>query len=346
MSKRTDLLASIAKTIKDYRKGQIPEPTPDHVERWISQFPQNVQLPVLSEINHVLKKTYLSREKVVGFLQGLVCEEKLVGDDPCAFWRSVNFLDIQGGGNSQTEMLELFNEILKDKCGFDTTQCRGGSVYIYLDDGIFTGNRVRHDLEEWIRDQAPEKAKLHIVTIALHSNGYYYAEEKIKETIDTAGKNICMMWWQAIELENRRDWREKADVLWPTVIPNNTPVRNYVAKMKYKPVLRDPGNIGTKSLFSTDEEKILLEQELLVAGMEIRQMCPNLGDTQRPLGHMTMEALGFGSLIVTFRNCPNNSPLALWVDDPWYPLFPRVTNSQTKHMRIFKNLMNKIKNKI
>jgi hypothetical protein len=42
---------------------------------------------------------------------------------------------------------------------------------------------------------------------------------------------------------------------------------------------------------------------------------------------MKLETLGFGSLIVTFRNCPNNAPLAFWVDSPWYPLFPRTTNS-------------------
>ena len=343
MSKRTDLLASIAKTIKDYRKGEIPEPTPDHVERWVKQFPKNVQLPVLSEIDHVLKKTYLSREKVVSFLQKLIHAEKLVGDDACSFWRSVNFLNIQGGGNSQTDMLKLFNEILKDRCDFDIAQCGDGdSVYIYLDDGIFTGNRVRRDLEKWIKSQAPDRANLHIVTIALHSNGQHYAEEHINETIGTAGKNIGMMWWREIELENRKAYKDETDVLWPTLIPNNTTVQEYVEKMKYKPALRRPGNVGTNSLFSSDKKKILLEQEFLVAGVEIRQMCPNLGDTQRPLGHMTLDTLGFGSPIVTFRNCPNNSPLALWVSEPWCPLFPRVTNSQTENKRLLKNLKIKI----
>ena len=44
---------------------------------------------------------------------------------------------------------------------------------------------------------------------------------------------------------------------------------------------------------------------------------------------MILESLGFGSLVVTFRNCPNNAPLALWAGDPWYPLFPRRTNTDT-----------------
>jgi hypothetical protein len=108
--------------------------------------------------------------------------------------------------------------------------------------------------------------------------------------------------------------------------------------MKYPPTLRQPGSLGTNALFATDAGRVLLEQEFLKAGARIRQLCPNLGATQRPLGHITLDTLGFGSLIVTFRNCPNNAPLALWVGEPWYPLFPRTTNSQTAIKRLFEDL--------
>ena len=33
---------------------------------------------------------------------------------------------------------------------------------------------------------------------------------------------------------------------------------------------------------------------------------------------------GFGSPIVTYRNCPNGSPVGLWKSPGWNPLFPRV----------------------
>lgn len=336
MSKRDDLLASIADTIKDYRKDEIPARTPERVERWIEQFPKEVQLPILSEMNHVLKHSYFSLERVKVFLQDLVEGPKLVGDEPCAFWRGVNFLDIQQGGNSQTEMLKLFDNLLKDKCGFGIAQCNSSSsVYIYLDDGIFTGNRVRRDIEMWISSQAPAKATLHIVTIAIHLGGKWYACGKIRETAANAGKEINIKWWRAIQLEDRKSYSHRADVLRPTSIPDDVAVRDYIAGMEYEPLLRRPGNIGTQSLFSSDEKKILLEREFLIAGARIRQLCPNLGDTQRPLGHMTLDTLGFGSLIVTFRNCPNNAPLALWAGDPWYPLFPRTTNTQTELNRFF-----------
>lgn len=339
MTERTDLLASIAETIEDYRAGELPKPSPDHVDKWVSQFEGDFQLPILREIDHVLKQTYFSLPHVTTFLRGLIGTKKLIGDDQCGFWRNTNFMDIQQGGNSQREMLALFSEIIREVCAFGTEECgKGSTVFVYLDDGIFTGNRVRRDLEAWVRDVAPARATVHVVCIARHSGGQYYANRQIQEVIQASGKQIDITWWHAIELEDRKAYVNSSDVLRPTAIPDDQAVKAYVAGMRYQPTLRTPGNAGSRNLFSSDSAKMLLEQELLKAGVRIRQMCPNLGDTQRPLGHMTLDTLGFGSLIVTFRNCPNNAPLAFWVGDPWYPLFPRTTNSQTAIKRLFEDL--------
>ena len=340
MSAREDLLVSISSTTQDYRDGDIPAPTPEHVDRWIRQFKESVQLPILREMDHVLQRTYFSLKKVTVFLEGLIQTERLVGKDPCVFWRRVHFLDIQDGGNSQTEMLSLFDGILQERCGFGIEHCGGDDpVYLYLDDGIFTGNRVRRDLETWVRNHAPVKATLHVVSIALHKGGQHYARGHITDVATVTGKSLNVTWWRAIILEDRKKFSDTADVLRPTSIPNDTAVQAYVAKMQYEPTLRSPGNVGENNLFTSDQGKGLLEQEFLKAGTKIRQMCPNLGATQRPLGHMTLNTLGFGSLIVTFRNCPNNAPLVLWVGDPWYALFPRTTNSQTAIKRLLADMM-------
>ena len=78
----------------------------------------------------------------------------------------------------------------------------------------------------------------------------------------------------------------------------------------------------------------MLERELLLAGMHIRSLSQNPSPALRPLGFGPF-GLGFGSTIVTYRNCPNNTPLALWWGDPqaepahpfarWYPLVQRRT---------------------
>src|SRR2546425_360720 len=98
MSERQTLLKSIAGTTSDYRADEGETPTPEHVERWINQFDAGAQLPILREMDHVLKKTYFPRKTVSAFLNGVLTAKGLVGDDPCAFWKNVKFLNIQGGG--------------------------------------------------------------------------------------------------------------------------------------------------------------------------------------------------------------------------------------------------------
>ncbi len=288
-----------------------------------------MQLPILREMDHVLKKTYFSRSRTIVFLSGLFQTQKLVGDDPCAFWRGVEFLDIQGGGASQKEMLALFSKVLRTKCEIETSDCfTQNATYIYLDDATFTGNRVKNDLEGWIVNTAPTHATVHVITMALHE-GYYYAKNKIQEAATRAGKNIKVEWWSEIILEDRKVNTANSDVLRSVSIPEIDEVQAYVGRMRYPPTLRTPGQVGKNEIFSSDAGRQVLEIELLKAGVRIRNICPHLHHYQRPLGNMVLDTLGFGSMIVTFRNCPNNAPLALWAGDPWTPLFPRSTNSDT-----------------
>lgn len=327
MSKRDDLLESVANTIADYRVGEIPKRTPKLIDRWIKQFPDDVQLPMLAELDHVLKRTYLPLQRKKIFLLELVKNKELVGEDPCVFWRSVKFLNIQGGGNSQREILSIFGTLLEKECGVNLRDCgRDPKAYVYLDDALFTGNRIKIDFDKWIQTKAPDKAKVHVILFALHRSGFYYASREIQNSARAAEKKIEISWWREIEVEDRKAYIDSSDVLRPTKLPDDKPTLDYVASLKYKPDFRKPGNLGESKFFSSEEGRHLLEQEFLKAGVRIRTMSPLLNIYQRPLGNMVLETLGFGSMLVTFRNCPNNAPLALWAGNPWYPLFPRKTN--------------------
>lgn len=327
MSQRSGLLKSIASTIADYRAGEIDLETPEHVEAWIKQFDREVQEPMLEELDHVLKRTYIQKATVQKFLLSLVKSKALAGSDPCSFWENVEFLDIQGGGNSQREMLRMFNEVLRKECGLDFNDC--GVIpraYMYLDDAIFTGNRIRSDLTSWIKSLGPKKVKMHVVTMAFHRGGRWYAMNKIQEAANAASLELDISWWRCIEIEDRKTYLDSSDLLRPTSLPPDRLTQEYVENMKHPPTLRKSGSVGANGFFSSEKGRHLLEQELLKAGARIRSMCPYLNVYQRPLGNMVLETLGFGSLLVTFRNCPNNTPLAFWAGDPWYPLFPRKTN--------------------
>lgn len=321
--------------VADYR---VP-PTPAHVIKWVEQFDAAVRLPLLKELTHVLGSTYFTLENVRSFFASLSTNKKISGDNPLDFWSSVNFLNIQGGGGSQREMLGLFSAILKSEFGLNTSETgQGSSTYAYIDDAMFTGGRIRSDLIKWVENDAPDSANLHVIVIAMHEGGHYFANSKINAAIRASGKKIKITWWRAVMLEDRKSYTNGSDVLRPIECPDDDLVKNYVNSLRFPVKWRTPGNVGAMKLFSSDEGRQLLEFEFLKAGAKIRYMCPHLNQYQRPLGNMVLEALGFGSLIVTFRNCPNNAPLALWAGDPWIPLFPRTTNSDNAVREFMKNL--------
>jgi hypothetical protein len=324
---RKELLESIAGTISDYRAGQIPPIDAAHVERWIKQFDKAVRDPLLTEMDHVLKETYLPKPAVKKFLAGLVKNDDLATADPCAFWRDVAFLDIQQGGNSQHVMLAMFDEVLHKRCGFHVKDCgTKRAAFVYLDDAIFTGNRVLNDIRAWLQTNAPKKSRLHVITVAFHRGGQWYASQKLQEAAKAAGKTVDISWWRCLEIEDRKSSINVSDVLRPATLPTDKLTTDYVQGLRYPPTLRIAGNVGENKFFSSEAGRHLLEQEFLKAGLYIRSVCPHLNKYQRPLGNMVLDTLGFGSLFVTFRNCPNNCPLAMWAGDPWYPLFPRKVN--------------------
>ncbi len=322
-----ETLQATAAIFIDYREGDIPRPDAAHVQRWLNQFDEGVREQLLSEITHVLQRTYVSQVRVENFLANLVTNKDLAGETPAAFWRGVKFLDIQERGRSQKEFLRLFAIPLKQHAGLELASCgQQPACFVYLDDGIFTGMTLIQSIGDWLKKDAPEKPILHVIVIAGHVGGKHYAETQLKKVAASVGKSVEFHWWALLGLEDRKININKSDVLRPTKIPEDDLVKAYVNNMRFKSILRAPGSVGEKKFFSSEASRDLLEQQFLIKGAYIRKIAPNLPKYARPLGDMVLETLGFGSTFVTFRNCPNNTPLAFWAGDPWYPLFPRKTN--------------------
>ena len=319
MTERRNLLTSITNTIKDYRAGEIAEPTPDHVERWISQFDEDVQIPMLRELDHTFKVTYVSKGKVLQLLR------QIAGNFSCDFWRKAHILNIQRNGRSQFEIRELLRPILKEQCGYDIDY-RGatGGDFVYLDDAIFSGERVREDLSYWIQDQAIENTTLHVMVIAIHELGKYWIESEQNLERLTTEHQISIsfrIFFDEFVFENRLSYRNQSDVLWP--------VAEIYSDESFQP--RERG-YRVSRLFTSGEGRQLLERVFLDAGRKIHNFANEPNPMLKPLGFYRFSP-GFGSLFVTYRNCPNNCPLALWYGNPeyppnhplgrWYPLFPR-----------------------
>lgn len=338
MSERGGLLVSVANTIEDYRVGDLAPRTPDDVERWIRQFPTTSQVPLLREVDHVLKQTYFTKANVSEFFSMLIGEKNLSGDRPCEYWREAHILDIQQG-HSQREIRQVFAKALMDQCSLEIANCgSGGGDYLYLDDVLFTGGRVGNDLSIWLERDAPNKATVHVVVMAAHRFGEWKCSERLKKEAKASGKELVFRFWSAMRIENRQRYSASSEVLWPAVIPQDEALAEYIAaEEKFPFKLRPLGGKLEHQIFSSEQGRQMLEQELLLAGMRIRSFSQNPSKALRPLGFSPF-GLGFGSMIATYRNCPNNAPLALWWGDPtaapehpfskWCPLLPRRTYAQ------------------
>jgi hypothetical protein len=330
-----ELCHSILSKIYDYRAGEIPEPDISHIKKWVRQFPEYQRVNILQALDYVFDESYFSKQKVTDFMKNCVSNKVLskdmMGGDPLSFWKKVNFLNIQMGGNSQQDLLDLFNTSLEKVLGISIKECGSTECeFIYFDDVSFSGNRIRSDLEHWIENSSPSRCKVNIIVMATHSGGRYYASTKLKEKSIECGKDVNISWWNLFEIEDRKRYMDSSEVLCPTRLPADNAVQEYIKILTnagYPPQLRKVTNPPYKSVFfKSERDRQLLEEIFLIQGAKILQMCPNLSGRIRPLGFQALKTLGFGSMIITYRNCPNTCPPALWAGDPWYPLFLRKTN--------------------
>lgn len=347
MAELDNLLESVSETIRTYREGDLPPPDANHVNKWLQQFTKETHLQFLKEFDHVIKQSFLTKANIEKFLTHLTNNEKLSSNNPAAYWANANFLNIQKNGQSQSEMLKLFDNSLQKSFGLNVKSCGSQSGdFIYLDDVLFSGGRIGSDLTTWIRDKAPNKAHIHIIVAALHTSGHYLLNRRLQQVVEESKKDIKLTYWRSIELENQKYHRNISNLLWPIEIPDDEDVNNFMQieqKFPFEPRIPSDKPEKFESPFSSEHGRQLLEKEFLIAGSKIiskiRELKPNI----RPLGFGGF-GIGFGATIATYRNCPNNCPLALWWGDPaatsgalqWYPLLPREGYNSAKN--VFKNL--------
>ncbi len=377
-SHRDNLLQSIASTVADYRQGEIEPITPEHVNKWVKQFDIQDQATILDEMDSILKRFYVSRKEVKEHLHTLLLsviggqsiiptlssaqtpemQEKLVR----AFLQKVRreldciqFLKIQQKGESQGALLDIMNEILEEWYGTSLAECgkQSPTTYVYLDDGIYTGNRLRYDLagsddmEEgsdggaWILRSAPARCKLIICVLACHLAGYSYAREHISQAART--KMLSSVdYFPAKVIYNVRERNDKFECLWPdrsTADGDDPDAGWYVKRTLWwcnknrwskSSLTRPLGVPAQETLFSSPAARKVVESAFFRAGARILKPSHRPGESRRPLGWEKLESWGFGTFFVTYRNIANNCPMVLWSRAAgWYPLFPRKTNNES-----------------
>ena len=229
---RAKLLESISNTVSDYQIGA--KPAPEHVNKWVNQFKSDEQIPLLREMDHVLKSTYFSKSNVTEFLEDRLTDSELTSANPYEFWKNANFLNIQKNGNSQHEMLKIFDECLKRKFSININACGSpAGDFIYLDDVIFSGYRVINDLKTWVENDAPAKAVARVIATIIHANGKWQIGNQLNKAIKASGKKIVIKYHSKKTIDNRKQY--KRGVLWPTILPDDPNLLKYLKSLSKYP---------------------------------------------------------------------------------------------------------------
>lgn len=298
----------------------------DRVIGWAERFDEPDRAVIVHELAAILSRSYISEVSMRNLLRRFLRRVLLTSDSPKRELDDIRFLDIQRQGTSQTHLLELMDEVLAEKGLSRRTDDEPAGTYVYLDDGIHTGNAIRYDLTAssndstpaWIPNQAPEGCRLLICAIGIHERGWtHYAKHHVEKAAQKKAITVEEAWHLWI-LDTDRYCPQSTDGV-------REAARNYVQALE--DVLESRGvpkhrclrQTSVPGLCETPEGRQVLERAFLDLGADLRKSTQK--ENNRPLGYDTLDTLGFGSPLVSYRNIPNTAPLALWYGPG--SLFPR-----------------------
>jgi len=327
----------LADKLEDYRVKDYLNPKEENIDKWLSQFTPKNQEIILDEMINIVDKLYITEQIVNDFLKGLVKNENLTGTNPTDFWGNVSLLNIQKNGNSQNKMVQKLVYYVKKELDINVSiNCLEKPRLIYVDDFLFSGSKLYQDISNEFTNDS--HGSIDIIYIGYYTYGKFNANKRLEENFP----NITFKYLRIIELENRVHCINKSCVLWPTSdLASNTNIQNFLGK-RHTQKFREPssgisgyGCIEQDNLFTSENNRQILEKEFTLAGLTIINKAMEQRwdmSSWKPLGFSSFNNLGFGSMILSYRNCPNNAPLCLWwgnwnSNSIWYPLFQRNTYS-------------------
>lgn len=332
-----ELAQKIHAIIHDYRSEDGILITPEGICEWALQFDDDAHF-MLQELTHLLPQIYFSKSRVqkemANMLNELYQYFKYTSID--SFLRDVDFLDLQPKGKSQGVLLRMIDEIIRHK----TSLCLSDyssfpkKIYVYVDDVLASGGTIGRDLLRWLAqenhvdDIVGKKITLVVSLLCSHSWGRSFVDYRIHRTYPQL-RNLIVWGW-AYEIQNHLKWANQSLNIAIPIKDQPEDVRNYLSTLrasKYEDyAFREINNPVKETFFTSPENRIRYENNLLKKGLEIIAKVETPHDGLRPLGivNPNYKTFGLGTHFITWRNIPNNSPLVFWWDIPahgWKPLF-------------------------
>ena len=311
----------VAKYLEQYQNRFYTYSHEKHIERWLSQFEE--QDIILTELAHMMDKIYVEEHNEILFFENLLKNPKIIED--IGALGNYSILNIQKKGKSQSVYSKKLQEVFKKSLDEDVPiNDFSRNVFIYVDDFMFSGMKARHDILDLFN--TTEKKKVVYIFIGVHSNAGYYLKKEFDK------KGITQNVWRSINFNNNLSNKDFSDVFWP-----KNAIKSHPEVIKYREncLTRDlqlrsdsSDSIGALELFTSSENREIIENEFLLAGIKIIKECKT---AIQPLGKSAFEGIGFGGTAMSYRNIPNNTPICLWWGNPktpsglgsWYPLMMR-----------------------
>ena len=231
---------SIADKIKNYQKHlNNLELNDEHVDRWISQFPEDERIVVLTETDSLLAHNYIRKKSIKRFFDEIWSARDIIGTGSILEINKIQFLNIQREGNSQNRLVSLLEKYYLKKKGIMINRNNHSCTqkYIYLDDCMFTGFRLLKDIDYWLENLNPNSGtQLDIIFIGMYNRNFDYVNEKVKKKCSEKSISINFYWMYSYnnDLKNTLP----CDVLWPQYV-NDEHVNNYMQEMEQQK--RDSG---------------------------------------------------------------------------------------------------------
>lgn len=318
-----------------------------HVGRWIEQFEESDKLFILEQTLALLRNAYINKNDYVEKINDILRSEN---NRPII--RESAFLNIQetNRGTSQIDLLELLETQAEGFEGLGIVTLSRNSKnqrvaqfnkFIYFDDVCFSGNKALSDITWFVEHFNLSNVTIRVWFLGTHRYATYMLETTLAKRFQ--GRNITLIIKENGFLktrENRLRYSSSSEVFWlrkngidlPDWIqhPEIYTSREGSERTKFKP----------NDIFLNMADRYRFEYALTKAGFYILQQSQNPAQILKPLGFSTFSGLGFGGTIFTYRNCPNNTPLAFWWGryerdeipnwalDCWYPLMRRTGYNQ------------------
>ena len=213
---------------------------------------------------------------------------------------------------------------------------------VYLDDFIFTGNRIENDIANLFQKNnlfgIQYEHTIHIATLGYFSYGQYKLKQSLRKMANGMNRKVLFTFpsYEKYRLANNPNKLNEADVFCipSNLLESNQDIKEFLEsdlRGKQKLLTRDNNNSQISFngfLWRDDFERILIKY-----GIKIIERCQSHNRYLKPLGYSSFTP-GFGATVFTYRNCPNNAPLVYWWGSleetlnpamQWYPLLPRQT---------------------